>query len=171
LFFSRGYGRKHSVCAGTIFKRDRPIGKNGDARLVRQIVLEDMLLIAGGTLCAFVLGRAASGILVRWVSNRSALFAFDLHPNLFLVLLATQASLSLLLSTMSACFAATLVHWETVDVGMEREQVLIVRPELHQPRYADRSEMLPELFAGSVATLIPARRAAFADPLETHRSE
>ena len=62
------------------------------------------------------------------------------------VLLGTQVSLSLLLSTMSACFAATLVHWETVDVGMDREHVLIVRPELHEPRYTDHREMLPELY-------------------------
>ena len=167
-------------------------------RLIRQIVLEDALLVAAGSVCAFVVGRAASGILVRWASNRNALFTFDLHPNLPLaalgvglmllsllcfsilpaviflrtgvattagsrarvagisqtvrqrlrsnVLLGTQVSLSLLLSTMSACFAATLVHWETVDVGMDREHVLIVRPELHQPRYTDHSEMLPELY-------------------------
>ena len=135
-------------------------------RLIRQVVLEDALLLAGGSLCAFALGRAASGVLVRWVSNRNALFTLDLHPNLPLaalggglmllsllcfsilpaviairtgvgqtagsrakvagisqtarqrlrsnVLLGTQVSLSLLLSTMSACFAATLVHWETV---------------------------------------------------------
>ena len=168
-------------------------------RLIRQIVLEDALLVAGGSVCAFVLGRAASGILVRWASNRNALFTFDLHPNLPAcgprrrayaavaavlqhssgghlhpyrrcadgrigakvagisqtarqrfrsnVLLGTQVSLSLLLSTMSGCFAATLVHWETVDVGMDREHVLIVRPELHQPRYTDHSEMLPELYS------------------------
>ena len=167
-------------------------------RLIGQIVVEDALLLAGGSVCAFVLGRAGSDILVRWVSNRNALFTFDLHPNLPLaalgaglmllsllcfsilpafivirtgaaqtagsrakvagiaqtarqrlranVLLGTQVSLSLLLSTMSACFAATLVHWETVDVGMDREHVLIVRPELHEPRYTDHSEMLPELY-------------------------
>ena len=63
------------------------------------------------------------------------------------LLLGTQVSLSLLLSTMSACFAATLVHWETMDVGMDREHVLIVRPELHQPRYTDHSERLPELYS------------------------
>jgi predicted permease len=62
-------------------------------------------------------------------------------------LLGTQVSLSLLLSTMSACFAVTLVHWETVDVGMDREHVLIVRPELHQPRYTDHPEMLPALYS------------------------
>jgi hypothetical protein len=66
-----------------------------------------------------------------------------LHSNL---LLGTQVSLSLLLSTMSACFAATLVHWETVDVGMDREHVLIVRPDLHQPRYTDHAELLPEFY-------------------------
>jgi len=167
-------------------------------RLICQIVLEDALLVASGSLCAFVLGRAASGILVRWASNRNALFTFDLHPNLPLaalgvglmllsllcfsilpavifirtgiaqivgsrakvagisqtarqrahsnLLLGTQVSLSLLLSTMSGCFAATLAHWETVDVGMDREHVLIVRPELHQPRYTDHSEMLPGLY-------------------------
>jgi predicted permease len=168
-------------------------------RLIRQIVLEDALLLAGGSLCALLLGRAASGILVRWASDRNALFTFDLHPNLPLatlgvglmllsllcfsilpaiiflrtgvaqtagsrakvagisqtarqrlrsnVLLGTQVSLSLMLSTMSACFAATLMHWETVDVGMDRDHVLIVRPELHQPRYTDHSEMLPELYS------------------------
>jgi len=169
------------------------------SRLIRQIVLEDAVLVAGGSMGAFVLGPLASGVLVRWASNRNSLFTFDLHPNLPLaalgvglmllsllcfsilpvvifirtgvaqtagsrakvagisqtarqrmrsnVLLGTQVSLSLLLSTMSGCFAATLVHWETVDVGMDREHVLIVRPELHQPRYTDHSEMLPELYS------------------------
>jgi predicted permease len=168
-------------------------------RLIRQIVLEDALLVAGGSVGAFALGRAASGILISWASNRNSLFAFDLHLNLPLaalgaglmmlsllcfsilpavifirtgvaqtagsrarvagisqtarqrlhsnVLLGTQVSLSLLLSTMSGCFAATLVHWETVDVGMDREHVLIVHPELHQPRYTDHSEMLPGLYS------------------------
>ncbi|MGC1424138.1 MAG: ADOP family duplicated permease [Terracidiphilus sp.] len=167
-------------------------------RLIGQIVLEDALLVVGGSLCALALGHAASGILVQWASNRNSLFTFDLHPNLPLAalggglmlvsllcfsilpavifirtgvaqtagsrakvagisqtagqrwrsnaLLATQVSLSLLLSTMSACFAATLVHWETVDVGMDREHVLIVHPELHQPRYTGHAEMLPELY-------------------------
>src|ERR1039457_4518883 len=51
------------------------LGASG-GRLIRQIVLEDALLVAGGTVCAFVLGRASSGILVRWASNRNALFMF-----------------------------------------------------------------------------------------------
>jgi putative ABC transport system permease protein len=167
-------------------------------RLIRQIVIEDALLVLGGSVCAFVIGHSASSILVRWVSSRNALYTFDLHPNLWLaglgvglmlisllsfsvlpailfirtgvaqtggsrakvagisqtasqrvrsnVLLGTQVSLSLLLSTMSACFAATLVHWETVDVGMDRAHVLIVRPELHEARYTDHSERLPEFY-------------------------
>jgi predicted permease len=186
-------------------------------RLIRQIVLEDVLLLAGGTVCAFVLGRVASSILVRWSSSRNALFTFDLHPNLPVaalgaglmllsllcfsilpavvvirtgiphtagsrakvagisktarqrlrssLLLGTQVSLSLLLSTMSACFSATLVHWETVDVGMDREHVLIVRPDLHQPRYADHIEMLPELYNRMQGRLqaIPGVRSAAVD--------
>jgi predicted permease len=168
-------------------------------RLIRQIVLEDALLVAGGSVCALALGRVASSILVRWASSRDSLFTLDLHPNLPLaalgvglmllsligfsilpavlfvrssvahtagsrarvagisqtarqrlrsnLLLGTQVSLSLLLSTMSACFAATLVHWETVDVGMDREHVLIVRPEFHQPKYTDHAELLPGLYS------------------------
>jgi predicted permease len=191
LQLARLHAREHELSVRMALGASR-------GRLIRQVVLEDALLLAGGSLCAFVLGRAASGILVRWVSNRNALFTLDLHPNLPVaalgaglmllsllcfsilpaviairtgvgqtagsrakvagisqtarqrfrsnVLLGTQVSLSLLLSTMSACFAATLVHWETVDVGMDREHVLIVRPELHQPRYTDHSELLPELY-------------------------
>ena len=63
------------------------------------------------------------------------------------VLLAAQVSLSLLLSTMSACSAATLVHWETVDVGMDRDHVLLVHPELHQRRYTDHPELLSGLYS------------------------
>jgi predicted permease len=167
-------------------------------RLIRQIVLEDALLVAGGSAFAFVLGRVASGLLVRWASSRNAQLTLDLRPGLSLaalgvglmllsllcfsilpaiifirtgvaatagsrvkvtgisqtarqrwrsnVLLVTQVSLSLVLSTMSGCFAATLMHWETVDVGMDREHVLTVRPELHQTRYTNHSEMLPALY-------------------------
>lgn len=168
-------------------------------RLIRQIVLEDALIVAIGTVCAFACGRAASGTLIRWAANRNAVFTLDLQPNLPLaalgvglmlvslisfsvgpallfirssvaqtagsssriagcdrtackrirsnVLLSTQVSLSLLLSTMSACFSATLVHWETVDVGMDREHVLTVRPDFHQPKYTDHPELLPALYS------------------------
>jgi len=170
----------------------------GSGRIIRQIVLEDVLLVAGGSVGSFALGRAASGLLLTWASNRNSHFTLDLHPNLPLaalgialmllsllcfsilptvifvrtgfaqsvgsrarvagisqtarqrmrsnVLLASQVCLSLLLSTMSGCFAATLVHWETLDVGMDREHVLIIHPELHQPRYTSHPELLPDLY-------------------------
>lgn len=63
------------------------------------------------------------------------------------MLLSTQVSLSLLLTTLSGCFASTLVHWENLDVGMDREHVLIVRPEMHQSKYTDHTEMLPVLYS------------------------
>ncbi|KAA6461808.1 FtsX-like permease family protein [Acidobacteria bacterium AB60] len=173
------------------------LGASG-GRLIRQVVLQDTLLVIGGSVCAFVVAHAASRMLVRWASNRNSVFTFDLHPNLPFaalgvglmllsllffsilptlivirtgvakaagsrakvagvsqtarqrfgsnVLLGTQVSLSLLLSTMSACFAATLVHWETADVGMDREHVLVVHPDLHQPRYTEHTESLPLLY-------------------------
>jgi hypothetical protein len=66
-------------------------------RLIRQIVLEDALLVVGGSACAFVLGRAARGILVRWASNRNTLFTFDLHPNLAVAALGVELALLSLL--------------------------------------------------------------------------
>src|SRR3569833_3451235 len=54
----------------------------GRGCFLRQIVLEDVVLVAGGSACAFILGRAACGILVAWASNRNSLFTIDLHPNL-----------------------------------------------------------------------------------------
>lgn len=167
--------------------------------IIRQIILEDLLLVLVGSTLAFALGRASSQVLVRWASARNSLFTFDLHLNLPLailgislmllsllcfsilpaaffirngivqaagsrarvasishtprqrlqsnLLLGAQVSLSLLLSTMSACFAATLVHWETTEVGMDREHVLIVHPEMHQPGSTAQPEMLPALYS------------------------
>jgi predicted permease len=59
-------------------------------------------------------------------------------------LLCAQVSLSLVLSTMSASFAATLVHWETVDVGMDREHILSLHIDMS--RYGDHAGELPALF-------------------------
>jgi predicted permease len=168
-------------------------------RLIRQIVLEDALLVIAGCASAFVVGRIASEILVHWASSQNSLLTIDLRPGLAIAalgtalmlvallsfsilpavifmrtgvahtagsrgkvsgvaqtasqrwrsnaLLATQVSLSLLLSTMSGCFAATLVHWETVDVGMDREHVLSVHVDMHQPRYlGDHRGSLPALY-------------------------
>jgi predicted permease len=168
------------------------------ARLLRQVVLEDALLVLGGSVLAFGMGRMSSAVLVRWASNHNSPIMLDLHPPLALagvgiglmlvamfafsvvpavlfmrtgvahaagsrakvagvaetarqrwrsnVLLATQVSLSLLLSTMSACFAATLVHWETVDVGMDREHLLSVHVDMHQYRYINHKDQLPGLY-------------------------
>lgn len=165
-------------------------------RLLRQIVLEDSIVVMLGSAAAYAVGRSATGILVRWASNRNSTFSIDLHPGLLIAsvgiglmfvsllsfsilpamifmrsdigksassrakvtgisqtarqrwrsnaLLCAQVSLSLLLSTMSACFAATLVHWENVDVGMDREHVLSVIVDMK--RYYDHPSSLPVLF-------------------------
>ncbi len=165
-------------------------------RLLRQIVLEDAILVLLGSAAAVVFGRLASEVLVRWASSRNSLITIDLHQGLPIAalgvsltllsllsfsilpaiifmrsgieytagsrakvtgisqtdrqrwrsnsLLATQVGLSLVLSTMSACFAATLVHWETVNVGMDREHVLSVHVDMQ--RYEDHPGRLPALF-------------------------
>ena len=167
--------------------------------ILRQVVLEDVLIVLAGCASAFVMGRLATNILVRWASSHNSRITLDLHPGLPIAvlgvalmllallsfsilpavffmrtaaaqtagsrakvsgvsqtarqrwrsnaLLATQVSLSLLLSTMSGCFAATLVHWETVDVGMDREHVLSVHLDMHQYRYVgDHRSSLPALY-------------------------
>ena len=78
-------------------------------RLIRQIVLEDALLAAGGSVGAFALGRAASGILIRWASNRNSLFAFDLHLNLPLAALGAGLMMLSLLC-FSILPAVKLLH-------------------------------------------------------------
>ncbi|MGA8728188.1 MAG: ABC transporter permease, partial [Terracidiphilus sp.] len=168
-------------------------------RILRQVVLEDVLIVLAGCASAFVTGRLATSILVRWASDHNARITLDLHPGppiallgvaltllallsfsilpaVFFMrtaaaqtagsrakdsgisqtarqrwrsntLLVTQVSLSLLLSTISGCFAATLVHWETVDVGMDREHLLSVHVDMHQYRYlGDHRSSLPALY-------------------------
>jgi predicted permease len=68
---------------------------------------------------AKVLGLSQIG-LQRWRAN---------------TILAAQVSLSLVLTVMSACFAATLVHWEKVDVGMDREHILSVYVDMRRTGY------------------------------------
>lgn len=73
-------------------------------------------------------------------------------------LLAAQVSLSLLLATMAACFAATLVHWETTDVGMDRDHILSVNVEIgpHSSlpvlyrQIRERLQALPEVRSAAV---------------------
>lgn len=169
------------------------------ARILQQVVIEDGMIALAGCTSAFIVGRLATIILVRWASNHNSRITLDLHlglpvaalgialtlvallsfsilPAVFFLrtaaaqtagsrakvsgisetgrqrwrsnaLLATQVSLSLLLSTMAGCFAATLVHWETVDVGMDRERVLTVILDMHQYRYTgDHVNELPALY-------------------------
>ncbi len=169
----------------------------GRGRLLRQIVLEDTLIVIAGCALAFVMGRICSGLLIRWASGHHSTLTLDLHigmpiaalgvslmllsilsfsilPALLFMrsnvthaagsrarvagiaqtasqrwrsnlLLVPQVSLSLLLSTLSVCFAATLVHWETVDVGMDREHILSVQVDAEQ-WHVDRRDSLPAFY-------------------------
>jgi predicted permease len=187
-------------------------------RLLLQLVLEDALIVVAGCASAFVMGRMASAILVRWASNHNRLITLDLHSSLPFValgvalmllsllsfsifpgivfirttvaqsagsgtkvsgisqtarqrwrsnaLLVAQVSFSLLLSTMSACFAATLAHWETVDVGMDREHLLSVHVDMHQYRYTgEHRSILPALYRRMQERLhaLPGIRSAAVD--------
>ncbi len=157
-------------------------------RLILQVLMEDTLLVLLGGAFAFLIGRTASEVLVRWASSRDwhlnvdlrpslpivavgiglmvlALGAFSILPALYFMLsslpraagsrakvaglsqtgpqrwrantmLAAQVSLSLLLATMSACLASTLVHWETVDLGLDREHILSVFVDMRRTGYA-----------------------------------
>ena len=168
------------------------------SRLLRQIVLEDAMIVLAGSAGAFLMGSLSSAMLVRWASSHGSPLTIDLHADLPIaalgvslmllsilsfsilpallfmrssvahaagsrarvagiaqtaaqrwrsnLLLIMQVSLSLLLSTMSVCFAATLVHWETIDVGMDREHLLSVRLDMEQYRYVDHLDALPALF-------------------------
>ena len=167
-------------------------------RLLRQIILEDTLIVLAGCVLAVIMGHVSSGILVRWASNHNSHLTLDMHPSPLLavlgaslvllsllsfsilptlifirsgirqaagsrakvagiaqtarqrwranLLLIAQVSLSLLLSTMSFCFAATLVHWETADVGMDREHILSVHVDAEEYRRGGSSANFPALF-------------------------
>lgn len=167
-------------------------------RLLRQILMEDALLVLFGGASAFLVGRTASAILVGWASSRNSLLKIDLHPNPAIaavgvalivftlvafsilpalhflgsslaqaagsrarvagaahsrpqrwrsnMMLAAQVSLSLLLASMSGCFAATLIHWETIDVGMDREHILSIFVDMQRTEYANYQKNLPELY-------------------------
>jgi predicted permease len=59
----------------------------GRWRVMRQILVEDLLLASVGGLLALATGRAASALLLRWASGRDWPIAFDLHLNPYVVLL------------------------------------------------------------------------------------
>jgi len=167
-------------------------------RLLRQVMIEDGILVVIGGLAAFFVGHAASNALVHWASSRDWLLSLDFHLNApiavlgvglmaaafvaFSILpalrfmrkslsgaagsrakisgisqtrfqrwrsnatLAAQVSLSLLLATMASCFAATLVHWERLDIGMDREHILSVYLDMGRTGYASHQTDLPWLY-------------------------
>src|SRR5205823_4401373 len=51
-------------------------------RILRQVVLEDVLIVLAGCASAFVMGRLATSILVRWASNHNSRITLDLHTSL-----------------------------------------------------------------------------------------
>jgi predicted permease len=150
-------------------------------RVLRQLVVEDLLLLAMGGLLAIATCRGVSGLLLHWASPRERLIPVDLHFGwrYFLVgivlllvaqigfsvlpawqitrsnpmstmrssvgniggsarrdlrwstlLLTGQVSLSLLLLSMAALFAQTLLNLGTVDAGLDRRHILSVHLDL-----------------------------------------
>jgi predicted permease len=150
-------------------------------RVGRQLVVEDLLLLAMGGILAIATCRAVSGLLLHWASPRKQLIPVDLHFGwrYFLVgivllliaqigfsvlpawqitrshpmsamrssvgniggsarrdlrwstvLLTGQVSLSLLLLSMAALFAQTLLNLSTIDAGLDRRHILSVHLDL-----------------------------------------
>jgi predicted permease len=150
-------------------------------RVLRQLVAEDLLLLAIGGILAIATCRVASGLLLHWASPRERLIPVDLHFGLryFIVgiilllvaqigfsvlpawqitrgyplstmrsgvgniggsarrdlrwstlLLTGQVSLSLLLLSMAALFAQTLLNLGTIDAGLDRQHILSVHLDL-----------------------------------------
>ena len=150
-------------------------------RVLRELVVVDLLLLAMGGLLAIATCRIASSLLLHWASPRERLIPIDLHFGLryFMVgivlllvaqmafsilpawqitrrspisslrtsvgniggsarrdlrwstlLLTGQVSLSLLLLSMAALFAQTLLNLGTLDAGLDRQHVLSVHLDL-----------------------------------------
>jgi predicted permease len=150
-------------------------------RVLRQLIVVDLLLLAMGGLLAIATCRVASSLLLHWASPRERLIPIDLHFGLryFMVgivlllvaqmafsilpawqitrrspisslrtsvgniggsarrdlrwstlLLTGQVSLSLLLLSMAALFAQTLLNLGTLDAGLDRQHVLSVHLDL-----------------------------------------
>jgi predicted permease len=147
-------------------------------RVLRQLLVEDLLLVAAGGLMALVTCKVGSTLLLRWASGRTRLISVDLHfgGGMFVVgagllalallgfsllpawqvtrgelraamqgrigvqggrssrwsslLLAGQVSFSLLLLSMAALFTQTLMNLARVDVGLDREHLLVVNLDI-----------------------------------------
>src|ERR1700677_3258021 len=150
-------------------------------RVLRQLVVVDLLLLAMGGILAIATCRIASSLLLHWAFPRERLIPVDLHFGLryFMVgivlllvaqiafsilpawqitlkstisslrtsvgniggsarrdlrwstlLLTGQVSLSLLLLSMAALFAQTLLNLGTLDAGLDRQHVLSVHLDL-----------------------------------------
>jgi len=150
-------------------------------RILRQLMVEDLLLLVLGGVLAFATCRIVSGLLLHWASGRERLIPVDLHFGWALfgigvlllilaqlgfsvlpawritrnypaatihssrgnigtsgkrdgrwssLLLVGQVSLSLLLLSMAALFAQTLLNLGTLDAGLDRRHVLSVHLDL-----------------------------------------
>jgi predicted permease len=150
-------------------------------RILRQLMVEDLLLLVVGGVLAVGTCRIVSGLLLHWASGRERLIPVDLHFGwaLFgvgilllivaqvgfsvlpawqitrnhpaatihasrgnigaggkrdgrwsILLLTGQVSLSLLLLSMAALFAQTLLNLGTLDAGLDRQHVLSVHLDL-----------------------------------------
>jgi predicted permease len=150
-------------------------------RILRQLMVEDLLLLVVGGVLAVGTCRIVSGLLLHWASGRERLIPVDLHFGwaLFgigilllivaqlgfsvlpawqitrnhpaatihasrgnigaggkrdgrwsILLLTGQVSLSLLLLSMAALFAQTLLNLGALDAGLDRRHVLSVHLDL-----------------------------------------
>jgi predicted permease len=186
MFFLVGCLNLGNLQLARLFGRQREIGVRialgaSRWRVLRQLLVEDLLLLALGGALAIVTCRVASSLLLHWASPRQRLIPVDLHfvlryfvvgivlllvaqlafsilpawqitrSNLVSIvrssvgntgrsarrdlrwstlLLTGQVSLSLLLLSMAALFAQTLLKLGTVDAGLDRQHILSVHLDL-----------------------------------------
>ncbi len=184
MFFLIGCLNLGNLQLARLSKRQREIGVRvalgaSRGRILSQLMVEDLLLLAVGAVCAFATSRVASSLLLHWASRRQRLIPVDLRLGLgffavgslllmvalvgfsllpawrisgsrpagalqtsvgniggrregkwSIVLLTGQVSLSLLLLSMAALFARTLLNLDTFDAGLDRQHVLSVHLDL-----------------------------------------
>jgi putative ABC transport system permease protein len=186
MFFLVGCLNLGNLQLARLFGRQREIGVRvalgaSRWRVLRQLMVEDLLLLATGGILAIATCRVVSSLLLHWASPRKRLIPVDLHfgwkyfavgivlllaaqmafsilpawqitrSNLLsiirssagnrgssarrdlrwsTVLLTGQVSLSLLLLSMAALFAQTLLNLGTLDAGLDRQRILSVHLDL-----------------------------------------